>query len=162
MEVVVENEQAMEHLGGCIADSCQNGSLIFLSGDLGAGKTTLVRGLLRRFGYQGNVKSPTYTIVETYDISNRRIYHLDLYRLHDPEELEYLGVREFSGDKVICLIEWPEQGAEVMLTPDLVVQIGYEGKGRRVKIQKKTSVGVEMVDLLSNMLPMDGVGAEKR
>ena len=148
MNLVIKNEKAMEALGARIATSCIDGALIFLKGNLGAGKTTLVRGLLRSLGYQGIVKSPTYALIESYDIHGRQVYHLDLYRLSDPEELDYLGVREFRDGQAICLIEWPEKAAEQSLQADMVIQIDYAGEGRNIKIEAKTSVGEKMVDLL--------------
>lgn len=148
MQLVVDNERAMEALGARLASACVQGALIFLKGDLGAGKTTLVRGLLRCLGYQGVVKSPTYTLIETYEVQGRYVHHLDLYRLHDPEELDYLGVREFREGRAICLIEWPEQAAEQLMQADLLIHIDYEGRGRKVKIVANTSVGKEMVDLI--------------
>ena len=150
MERIVKSAEEMEALGARIAEAClqTQGTLIFLEGDLGAGKTTLARGLLRRLGYQGNVKSPTYTLVESYELRGWRIYHLDLYRLHDPEELEYLGIRDFFAPQTICLIEWPMKGADRLLTADLTVQIDYLPQGRRVNIHKLTLAGEKVADLV--------------
>lgn len=146
MKLIIDDAQHMEKLGGLLIEGCPQGGLVFLKGNLGAGKTTLVRGLLRAVGYEGNVKSPTYTLIESYDINGRTIHHLDLYRLGDPEELEYLGVRELSDARSLCLIEWPEKAAEHVMSPDLVVEIDYAGQGRQVKIVANTSVGQKMVD----------------
>lgn len=148
MQLAVASEQEMEALGARLAEASVHGGLIFLKGNLGAGKTTLVRGFLRRLGYQGIVKSPTYALIESYEIEGRFVHHLDLYRLQDPEELEYLGFRELQQGEAICLIEWPEKAAEQLMQADLVIQIDYAGQERSVKIATNTSVGREMVDLI--------------
>jgi len=107
---------------------------VFLSGDLGAGKTTFVRGFLKALGYRGLVKSPTYTLVETYSIGGRSIHHLDLYRLAGSEELEAIGVRDFIDGQTLCLIEWPERGAVGLLQPDLHLRITLAGEQREIAI----------------------------
>lgn len=129
-----DSEADQEALGARLAGAVGRRALIFLSGELGAGKTTLVRGFLRARGYAGNVKSPTYTLIEPYDLASGRIYHLDLYRLGDGEELEYLGLREMLAEDAVLLVEWPERGAGWLPEPDWLVDITYRPNGRDVVI----------------------------
>jgi tRNA threonylcarbamoyladenosine biosynthesis protein TsaE len=103
--------------------------LVTLQGDLGTGKTTLVRGLLRGRGYQGPVRSPTFTLVEPYDVVDGRVYHLDLYRLGDGEELEYLGLRDMLAEPALLLIEWPERGAGWLPVPAVRIELFHTGVG---------------------------------
>ena len=106
----LSDEAATEAFGATLAQLLGNGGIVTLSGQLGAGKTTLIRGFLHALGHQGAVKSPTYTLVEPYELDGRPIMHFDLYRLGDPEELEYLGFRDYLDGSTLCLIEWPEKG----------------------------------------------------
>jgi tRNA threonylcarbamoyladenosine biosynthesis protein TsaE len=115
--------------------------VIFLHGDLGAGKTTLVRGLLRSLGHAGRVPSPTYTLVEPYELGSLSLKHLDLYRIADPEELAYLGVRDMSG---AVLIEWPERGAHFLPEQDLDCRLSLEAPGRVLEVEGKTPLGQEL------------------
>lgn len=117
------------------------GGIIYLQGDLGAGKTTLTRGFMRAFGYSGAVKSPTYTLVEPYEFELCNIYHFDLYRLADPEEVSYLGTDEYFAPANLCLIEWAEKGAKWLPQADLLIEIGAEGTGRRLSCQSLTEKG---------------------
>ena len=120
-------------VGGCLLQGCHSGGVITLSGDLGAGKTTLVRGILRGLGYQGHVRSPTYTLVEPYPINDLTVAHFDLYRLGDAEELEYLGYRDFLNQQTICLVEWPEMAAHYFDAADLDLVIDYHPEGRTLQ-----------------------------
>lgn len=134
IKLVIKSEQEMMSLGGKIADAFPQGGLIFLNGDLGAGKTTLTRGLLRHLGFNGTVKSPTYTLVEPYSIDGRKIYHFDLYRLADPEELEYMGIRDYLSLDALCLVEWPEKAKGFLAQEDLNVLIQYAEEMRHIHL----------------------------
>jgi tRNA threonylcarbamoyladenosine biosynthesis protein TsaE len=135
---LAENETEMVALGERLGRALTQypGALsVHLLGELGAGKTTLTRGILRAFGHDGAVKSPTYTLVEAYEFPSRTVYHFDLYRLGDPEELEYMGIRDYFADHSLCLIEWPARGDGVLPKPDLVIDISVAGEGRRLMLQ---------------------------
>ncbi len=130
MKISLPNEAATLKLGATLANDFPSGGVILLHGDLGAGKTTLVRGLLMACGHQGAVKSPTYTLVEPYLLQEREIYHFDLYRLGDPEELEYVGGRDYFHPNALCLIEWPEKAAGFLPKADLSIHLSYKGAER--------------------------------
>ena len=117
------------------------GGVIHLQGDLGAGKTTLTRGIMRGYGYEGAVKSPTYTLVEPYEFLYCKIYHFDLYRLGDPEEVAYLGTEDYFHGDNLCIIEWPAQGRGVIPAPDLLISLGGTGTGRELDCQSQTEKG---------------------
>ena len=117
------------------------GGVICLSGELGAGKTTLTRGLLRGYGFSGAVKSPTYTLVEPYEFDQCHIYHFDLYRLADPEEVEYLGVEDYFQPGNLCIVEWAERGAGVIPAADLSITLHLSGTGRELHCQSHTEKG---------------------
>jgi tRNA threonylcarbamoyladenosine biosynthesis protein TsaE len=135
------DEQAMSDFGARIARVTQGHGLIFLEGNLGMGKTTLSRGIIRGLGHVGAVKSPTFTLVEPYEIGDLRAFHFDLYRLVDPEELEFLGIRDYFDDDAMCLIEWPDKGAGFLPKPDLTITISPQDSGRSLKILSQGSRG---------------------
>ncbi|RMD69705.1 MAG: tRNA (adenosine(37)-N6)-threonylcarbamoyltransferase complex ATPase subunit type 1 TsaE [Gammaproteobacteria bacterium] len=140
MHIELPSEEATLALGARLARHVVAGAVIHLRGELGAGKTTLVRGLLRALGHEGKVKSPTYTLLEPYRIQGRRIIHIDLYRLAAPEEAEYLGLREEAGEAIL-LVEWPEKGEDVLPPPDLEVRLRYRKEGRAAVLRARTPKG---------------------
>ena len=149
MSLFVPDAGAMDALGIQLSDPASWRGVVWLQGDLGAGKTTLVRSLLRGLGYAGRVKSPTYTLLEPYELDDRMVYHLDLYRLAAPDELEWLGIRDLLTDNDLLLVEWPERGQGVLPEPDLDLVIAYAGEGRRLSARVTTERGARMLASLS-------------
>lgn len=135
MKTHLPNEAAMLTLGQAIAHAFPENGVILLKGELGTGKTTLVKTVLRSLGHQGAVKSPTYTLVEPYHLQGRDIYHFDLYRLGDPEELEFIGIRDYFHEHALCLIEWPERAIGYLPQEDMVIHLSYCGQGRNVELE---------------------------
>lgn len=139
--MIIPDAETQEAAGAALGELLTPPLLIFLEGDLGAGKTTLTRGILRGLGYQGRVVSPTYTLVETYETPRLVLAHLDLYRLADPEELEYLGFADLLREDVVMLVEWPERGAGFLPEPDIRIRLAYEGTGRRLSCEAQSLRG---------------------
>lgn len=136
------DEAATVAAGSAVGRALSTGAVVFLTGDLGAGKTTFTRGALRALGHVGSVKSPTYTLCEPYDLSNAgQLCHLDLYRLSNPEELEFLGIRDYVASGAVLLIEWPSKGEGWLPIPDLQVALRESGDGRELKIDALTADG---------------------
>ena len=138
----------MENLGRRIAAACPAGGMIYLQGELGAGKTTWVRGFLRGLDYTGKVKSPTYTLVESYQLHGRPIHHMDFYRVNDPGELEAIGLCDYMDGSGTCLVEWPERGADQLVNPDVLIQITITGKGREVSLAAHSDAGARILQAL--------------
>lgn len=139
------------------ADCARNSAAVhsvYLQGDLGTGKTSFVRGFLRALGHTGAVKSPTYTVVEPYLIDDKQLYHFDLYRLHEPEELEAIGVRDYFTDSSLCLVEWPEMAQGYLPEPDALIKLDYAEQGRHLSVQAFTQDGQGFVDTIT------GTGSE--
>lgn len=135
------DETATLALGEKIANILHPGLIVFLNGDLGAGKTTLTRGILRAMGYQGKVKSPTYNLVEIYKFSGLYLYHFDFYRFNDPTEWEEAGFRDYFNAETICLIEWPEKADRLLPDADIDIKFKFNDLGREIKIQAGTETG---------------------
>ncbi len=146
-------EQQQERLGELLAQVVPQGFIIYLNGELGTGKTTLVRGFLRGLGYQGAVKSPTYTLLEPYELPDRYCYHLDLYRLADPEELEYLGLRELDRPDAVTLVEWPRMGEGMLPMADLQIDITYQGEGRLIQLRPRSKAAEAVISHLPENIP---------
>ena len=144
----VNSEEAMVQFGAELGSALNDKILVFLEGELGAGKTTLTRGILRSFGHTGAVKSPTYTLVEPYSLDDKTLYHFDLYRMADPEELEFMGIRDYLAEGNYCLVEWPNRGSGVLPAPDLQLTIEVAGLGRQIQIQAFTNKGVQTLNKL--------------
>ena len=136
-------------LGARLAAALRPGLLVYLSGDLGAGKTTLVRGCLRALGYRGRVKSPTFTLVEVYRLSSLYLHHFDFYRFSDPREWIDAGFRDVFGGDNVCLIEWPEKAGNELPPADLAIRLAHAGNGRAAHISAHTQAGVACLDRLS-------------
>lgn len=141
-QCIIDNEAEMLLLGAKIGKYLAAGTIVYISGDLGAGKTTLCRGILAGKGHTKKVKSPTYTLVESYHLSPSMIYHFDLYRLSDPDELEYIGYRDYLDGQAICLVEWPEKGLGWLPKPDIDIQITDYKQGRKIQIHSQSKLGL--------------------
>ncbi len=144
--VNVPSADAMRAIGARLADAIlavglEGPLVIGLSGDLGAGKTTLVGGLLAQLGHLGPARSPTYSLIEPYRLADRDVYHCDLYRLKDPEELEDLGVRDLLLGSSVLLVEWPERAGDRLRPPDLQLALAYTDHGRRLALQPASAAG---------------------
>nr|WP_314876324.1 tRNA (adenosine(37)-N6)-threonylcarbamoyltransferase complex ATPase subunit type 1 TsaE [uncultured Pseudomonas sp.] len=146
------DEEATVAFGAQLAEVTGGHGVIFLEGDLGAGKTTLSRGLIRGLGHTGPVKSPTFTVVEPYEIGDVRAFHFDLYRLVDPEELEYLGIRDYFEGGALCLFEWPDKGAGVLPKPDLTITISPQAGGRSLNLSPQGARGQAWCTALANKI----------
>ncbi len=141
-----DSDEQTESIAGKLASIINKGMIIHLEGDLGAGKTTFARGFLRELGVAGAVKSPTYNIVQPYQTDQFTLYHFDLYRISDHEELEALGIRDYFDGEAICLLEWPEKGAGLLPTPDIRIKLDYEGKGRKITLEPVSEIGHKTIE----------------
>lgn len=148
-QFIAKDEQQQLALGQALAKVIKKGTVIYLTGDLGAGKTTLTRGFLQGLGHSGTVKSPTYTLVEPYDFADLTLYHFDLYRLQDPEELELLGIRDYFNAQSIVIIEWPSRGEPLLPQADLVIDIQlHPQQGRILSLTAHNSPTIHALNAL--------------
>lgn len=147
-ESLISDEAQMRDFGARLLSACNSGGIIALQGNLGTGKTTLVRGALESVGVTSGVRSPTYTLVEYYPLEPLSIAHFDLYRLAEPEELEYLGFRDYLTDDTLCFIEWPERGKGILGEFGLEVFLDYDPGGRRLRIEASSDWGRQLIKKL--------------
>jgi len=146
--VYLADARATEDFGASLAPALAPGLVIWLSGDLGAGKTTLTRGLLRALGHTGSVKSPTYTLIEVYTVSRIALYHFDFYRFTDPNEFIEAGLEEYFGSDGACIVEWAEKALPYVPHPDLEIFLQVEGEGRHARIESRSPRGKECLKLI--------------
>jgi tRNA threonylcarbamoyladenosine biosynthesis protein TsaE len=135
------DEAATLRLGAACAAGARNGLVLHLRGELGTGKTTLARGLLRALGYPGRVKSPSYTLVESYSVLSLNLYHFDFYRFKDRSEWVNSGFREHFGPESLCIVEWPERAGDLIALPDLDIQLNYAGEARTAELSARSPQG---------------------
>ena len=139
-ETFAGDADSVAAIGGALAPELGGGDSCHLSGPLGAGKTTLVRGLLRALGYEGPVPSPTFTLVETYEFAQLRVVHFDLFRVESYEELETIGLRDYFADDNLCVFEWPDRGQGLLPAPRVLIEFDYHGDGRLLTITRNPTV----------------------
>jgi tRNA threonylcarbamoyladenosine biosynthesis protein TsaE len=153
LSLSLPDEAATLALGAALAQALAPGLVVYLVGDLGSGKTTLVRGVLRGLGYAGNVKSPTYTLVELYAISRLNLHHFDFYRFSQPEEYLDAGLDEYFQGGAVCLVEWPDKAGDYLAPADLRVSLAIEHYGRRIDFASLTEAGHACLSRLRSFLP---------
>jgi tRNA threonylcarbamoyladenosine biosynthesis protein TsaE len=152
LKTTLPDEEATLALGAAVGLSLEPGLVVYLSGELGAGKTTLARGLLRALGHQGAVKSPTYTLVEVYEVSRLNLHHFDFYRFHDPREWTDAGFRESFNGRTVSLIEWPEKAAGQLPPADLRIALGLLATGRSAELTPSSPAGAKFLARIEERL----------
>lgn len=164
IEFALADERETARLGAALAHAIEaeaatvsrRGLVVALAGDLGAGKTSLVRAALRTLGVSGPVRSPTFTLVEPYVVSSLNFYHFDFYRLADPEEFSFAGFRDLFGATAVCLIEWPDKAAGYLPTADLLIALAVAGQGRQATLTAATELGTECLQRIEKEMARHG------
>jgi len=148
----LDTEEDTHRFGALLGKHLNAPLVCYLRGDLGVGKTRLVRAVIQSLGYDGNVKSPTYTLVEPYQLQGVNIYHFDLYRISDPEELDFLGIRDYFDHHSISFIEWPDKGKGWLNAADLSILLEFNGDGRKIQLSGLTEKGIKLLNKLKQYL----------
>jgi len=151
----LSDEAATQRLGQLLAPAMHPGLVIYLEGDLGAGKTMLARALIRALGHQGPVKSPTYSLVEVYVVSRLYLYHFDFYRFESPQEFLDAGFDEYFNEHAVCLVEWPDRAQGCVPAPDLRLCLHHAGSGRRLEAVASTAKGAQCIKIVNTALGAD-------
>ncbi|MGH8054252.1 MAG: tRNA (adenosine(37)-N6)-threonylcarbamoyltransferase complex ATPase subunit type 1 TsaE [Stenotrophomonas sp.] len=155
IELFLPESESTDQLGQALAQTRPAQAVVHLQGDLGAGKSTLARALLRALGVQGSIRSPTYTLIERYPLETGEAWHLDLYRIGNAGELDFLGLDEGAAD--LWLVEWPERGAGGLPPVDLTVALEIDGHGRRCRLQAHSDTGRAWLERLRQSPHLQGV-----
>ncbi|MFK8041573.1 tRNA (adenosine(37)-N6)-threonylcarbamoyltransferase complex ATPase subunit type 1 TsaE [Congregibacter sp.] len=151
LQIDLQTEAEVVDFGRVLATHMPLGTTLYLYGELGAGKTTLTRGIAWGLGHTGAVKSPTYTLVEPYGDLHKPLYHFDLYRLGDPEELEYMGIRDYFGGQALVVVEWPERGGQFLPRADMEIRLVVKGQGRQLEVNAYSDIGVECLTAIRSL-----------
>jgi tRNA threonylcarbamoyladenosine biosynthesis protein TsaE len=159
LDTYLADEAATLALGGALAQALEPGLSVHLEGELGVGKTTLVRGVLRALGWQGRVKSPTYALVEVYEVSRLSLHHFDFYRFHDPREWSDAGFRESFNGHTVSLIEWPAKAGDLLPPPDVEIALESSGEGRNVSLRSRSARGEKCLTLLRQRFPLTPISS---
>lgn len=151
LSVESQSPKETENLARCLAVNCPANAVVYLSGELGTGKSTFARAFLHSLGVTGSIKSPTYTLMETYALDNGlEAIHMDMYRIFDPDEINFLGLDGFESNVQVMLIEWPEKGMESLPAADLIIQLDHHGPKRRIALSARTDVGLAWLKSAEN------------
>jgi len=153
LKTILPDEAATLRLGAALGLALEPGQVVYLRGELGAGKTTVVRGALRALGYEGPVKSPTYALVEVYEVSRLHLHHFDFYRFHDPREWIDAGFRESFNGRIVSLVEWPERADGILPPADLEIVLALHGTGRSAELTSRSIAGQKSLARIEASFP---------